>query len=362
MADQTRPELTTEGLIDMEYQKPKQETILRMEPASVINIAQKAPVMPDQPKKKPGRPKKRNEKLPIHGVMTEPPRPGIRAMYISSNPHEFRDLLEPFFDYRVRTISFIFEKDSFKLTSDHNNICIRANVMVAKTHRYYCSSCLLLNVTCDSLKKILQTIHAYTNVIEFLVEESHVSSKMSLILRDFTAGGEGRFEIATTKQNTGVLFTVKEELYPLRFTFPTDYFKLFVTKVISNLAPKLYIKKIGEGPLTFISGNEADKSTSWSYKFPNVERIGLISKLKDNDTIFVGVALETISPFASGKIGKRINILVDHVKPLVLMTVIEDSDNGCLIGEIFIIINISSQQAHKTEPSEITMTRTPDNA
>jgi hypothetical protein len=234
---------------------------------------------------------------------------------------------------------FFFEPNAARMLSMVGGIKIMADISINNAHKYYCADNTIVSIECDQLKTVLATIHAYTTMIEFSMSTTDHGTKMLVYLRDISAHGENRFELRVVSKPDGVFYRLEENKYPLSFTFDTDYFKLFVSKVVYTIADNLHIQKNGLEPLRFFC-NKGRNDVTWSCKYAEEKKISLVSTIEENDILLISLDIRQIHPLACCKVGKRVRVFVDKRDPIVFLIAITDRDETFSIGIIRVCVDV----------------------
>jgi len=114
--------------------------------------------------------------------------------------------------------------------------------------------------------------------------------------------------------------------YTIRFNFPSKYFK----KTISDIKSISNLLSIGQedadSPIVF-EYRTANNRMKSKHTLKNKEKIGLVSKLKDDESFRVDISIEYIKPISSAQIADDVMILLDENRDFMTLTQI---DNGTI--------------------------------
>jgi hypothetical protein len=126
-----------------------------------------------------------------------------------------------------------------------------------------------------------------------------------------------------------------DSAYPLKFKLGSKHFKDRIA-AIDGMSDNFSIQKNGTDDLEFLFTKP--NGVSMRTTFRDAAAIKLTSTLVENDILDVNVIIDYIYPFSNANIGKEVFIAVDKVKPLSMMSYLDQQSNGEYTAKIHIFV------------------------
>lgn len=300
----------------MEDDKLVKEEPIKEEPAATIP----APV-----KKRPGRPKKIVEEVPVNivGISDMPSSEDDLVELMCSNPSIFKKILHLFRQFNASEIELYFHSRGLTLiTKDHiEKSNIYAIIDGSKMEFYYCKHDICICIRRDDLEKILSIIQKNHSKIMIILRENY-RSMMYIILKDKECETEETYDADVVVKNlvSDMSELSMDENYPITFQLTSKHFKTKINN-IKKLSNILTIQKVGLQPLQFTF--DKTNKVNWVGIYSNSELIKLKSTIAEDDIFSVSVFIDHIHPLSNANISDNILFALDKREKMSFTTYLE---------------------------------------
>jgi hypothetical protein len=283
-------------------------------------------------KKKPGRPRKKlpEHDIPINGVVDAPSNPHNMMEFVYSNPPLFKKIFGLFKNHFVIELSMVFdEKHLIMCRPDHlgkSIICVK--IFCEKVPHYFCKRRIDTGVNRGHIETFFHSINTAYFRVTFFVREEYSKSVLNVSLKNCILGNRDNheLELIDISDKCEPIPDDIDDKYPLKFTFPSKFFKKIITDIHQS-SKVLTIEKNGLEPLCLKYCTDRKVPSCSTYNEP--EKINLYSEIEANDIFSVSVKIEHILQFAKAALGDFVTISADHTKPIVFRSIL---DNGvCMV-------------------------------
>ena len=289
--------------------------------------------VPPPEKKRPGRPKKEVPVVPVesHGI-SETPLDAKNVLELTySNPRMFKKLIQLYKQFQVGEIEMNFDKAGLKITTlDHTGkSTIYTTIDGRCMNHYYCKNPISICVSRESLERVLGTLGKNHYSIKIVLGEDHRSS-MYITVNDIEYDSSDTYNIDVMCRSPdgaapGESHRDDDTNYPIKFSMSFQHFKTRI-KNIKKLSPFIIIQKDGNKNLQITYDGPQQVNFVGEYK--DGAKIGLESRLADNDAINVSVCIDYIRPFSNSDIGDKVFIAADKYSKISFMTRLDKKDIG----------------------------------
>lgn len=290
-------------------------------------------------KKKPGRPKKQQATTQhvVFGIVTTPEETDNVVELHYCNPMLFKKILTLLKSFSASYVELVFDTDTMKINAiDHlEKSSVFITVDCKYVNRYYCKEKVIVNIKLSDLEKATHTLNNNHNKIMFTLKDSF----RTVIYCGFTESTydvEETYEITViNNQEKNYTVTYDDAGYPLKFKLGSKHFKDKIA-AIGSMSENFSIQKIGTDNLEFLFTKPNGISMRSVYK--DSAAIRLTSTLVENDILNVNVIINYIYPFSNANIGREVFIAVDKIKPLSMLTYVDQQSNGEHVAKIHIFV------------------------
>lgn len=282
-------------------------------------------------KKKPGRPKKKIEILPVLvcGIVDKPYNNNSVLELVYRNPLLFAKLMRLYKQYEVSEVEMRFNATGIKMiTKDHiGKSNIYANIDGNAMDSYYCKQPMRVCVKRINLEHILSSLGKNHTKITIVSKEDSYRSVMFLIINDTEYNNEDQYEIDVSYNECVEDGDNADDdsLYPIKFSITSKYFKSRINQ-IKKFSDTFIIQKGGNDNLQ-ITFNKTE-NINWVGVYNDPEKIGLVSTITDNDAFSVGVCIDYVRPFSNSNIGDIVHIAAHKTEKISFSTMLDKNNNG----------------------------------
>lgn len=282
----------------------------------------KLQAVPQEKKKRPGRPRKKppKEELEKLGIIKEPTSPKNVMEMVYDNPGIFKKLFAMFKHMDAKEELHVWFRQSCvkiitkdKFQANHIDITIDAK----KLNMYYCGEELDICFSPGEMETILQAVDKDVHSISFCCTEERKRSELITILNNYEVNTQAIYRTKTytqPKYEDWKEQNVNLAEYPIRFTIPTKYFRKMITD-ISQISNTFSIEKEPRKPLRISYTN--NKKIKAEIQFKEEKKIKLVCKLKANQIFKVSFKSEYVKQISNTLICDHIEIYAHTDKPLV---------------------------------------------
>lgn len=299
----------------------------------IENMVENIPAEDKKPeKKKPGRPKKQvpEHDIAIKGVVSNPSNNQNIMEFVYSNPPLFKKLFNFFKLNSVIELEIVFDLNHVYITRmDHfgkSKLCCK--IYCDKIPHYFCNQRRSIGVNRESIETFFHSVNTAYFRVTFFMREEYSKSVINVSLKNCTLGNRDNHELELIEIGDKCE-PIPDDIdanYPLRFTFPSKFFKKTITDIYQSSNKILTIEKNGLDPLCLKYSVDRKVSSCSTYSEP--EKINLYTEIKDGDIFGVSVKLEHIIGFAKAGLGDYITISAHPFEPLVFRAIL---DNGICV-------------------------------
>jgi hypothetical protein len=300
------------------------------------------PVVVEQ-KRAPGRPKKGPSKKPL-------PREGIsiKPVYDSNvmelkyeTPVIFKKIFNLCKQMAVKNIKIEFDINFIKMkSSDHFNKNYNLlTINCSKLNHYYCKFPFSITVNSKNIETVFQKIDKNYDSITMASKEASLRESIYIIFNNRQVSSE-ECHIINLVENTEQaveksIDKLEYQKYPIKFELSSKFFKKIISDIASfnqDTHEQIFtIEKMENIPLQFKYYTAAKTIQAYTI-FKDVDKIKLVSTIKDDDIFSVSIKIVNIKPLSNSPISDIITFYVDQYKDIVFKL---DIDNGTFEFLIF---------------------------
>lgn len=281
---------------------------------------------PAQPRKRPGRPRKRNTNIPlkVSGIADKPIIEDNVMELTYENPKLFKKIFGLFKGYNVNDVVMVFSPTELRIYAEdhpqksHQYTTIFGTMM----NHYYSKDTYKCCVKRDEMERKFRAFDKNHVRISIILREDDHRSKIHVTVKDNEMDKDNHITIELKQKVINLdTFNHDETNYPLSFVLPSKHFKREIASIGTD-SSILTIQKNGSNPLS-INYEGAQNRTNFDGSYNNPEKIQLKSKISDDDILSVSVSIQQIKPFSNSAIGDNVKVCVDKFKPICLITEID---------------------------------------
>ena len=282
-------------------------------------------------KKGPGRPRLNpsNPSVPRSGISKKPNDPDNHIELVYDQPIIMKKIFQFFKAIAATQIQIIFRPRDviFYATDHHSKSKVRIRIDAEKLNNYYCRSVIDIGIDTKHMELVLNKVDKDYKSMLMYSDNNSLNKHLVIVL-------ENNMDIyemhnidligSYNKMEDESMFD--ETNYTIRFNFPSKYFK----KTISDIKSISNLLSIGQedadSPIVF-EYRTANNRMKSKHTLKNKEKIGLVSKLRDDESFRVDISIEYIKPISSAQIADDVMILLDENRDFMTLTQI---DNGTI--------------------------------
>jgi hypothetical protein len=267
----------------------------------------------EEPKKRPGRPKKaRPEIIPadVMGVAPKPVNEENIVEMVYCNPLIFKKILALKKAYNVSEIEIHFGIREVIFSSKDHSKASNIYVIISGEllNYYYCKEPITVHIKCEYLEKILGILDKNQYKVTFFLRENYRST-LYILVQDCEYDKNNNYEVDVGYKPEGIReVRQSDEQYPIKFVLDSKHFKVEINK-LKKLAKSMTIQKAGGDHLQISDGNA--KKIQYNGVYNNPEKIRLKSTIDDDDIFSVSINIDNIQPFSNSCIGNDVHIAAD---------------------------------------------------
>ena len=276
----------------------------------------------DNPKKKPGRPRKTPIKQPKarNGIILSPKDENNYIEFLYDKPLLFKKIWQYFKLMAVDKVQIIFRKKEiiFWCEDHHKKSKMRIKIDCSNVNHYYCSNELDIGVFCKNPELIMSTIDKTYNSIIFLSKKQNIQKDFRIILNnDIEIDESHKIElIGDYKKIENENKFINADEYQIKFNLPGKYFKKMISD-IKTFSDEITIRKDSENDPLIFEYSKKDKKIISYHVVKNTNNIKLISNIKNNESFRTSFKIDYVKPISTALLSETITIYAHENKPLL---------------------------------------------
>lgn len=241
----------------------------------------------------------------------------------------------------VKNIKIEFDTNFIKMkSSDHFNKNYNLlTINCSKLNHYYCKFPFSITVNSKNIETVFQKIDKNYDSITMVSKELSLHESIHIIFNNRQVSSE-ECHIINLVENTEP--TVEKSIdkleyqkYPIKFELSSKFFKKIISDIASfnqDTHEQIFtIEKMENIPLQFKYYTVTKTIQAYTI-FKDVDKIKLVSSIKDDDIFSVSIKIVNIKPLSNSPISDNITFYVDQYKDIVFKL---DIDNGTFEFLIF---------------------------
>lgn len=292
----------------------------------------------EQPKKRPGRPKKIVEPSSIktNGIVNTPNNKENMLEFVYHNPLIFKKLSSAFKSFNILNVIMKFTKEGIHIkTRDHKHVSvIYIFIDGSKSTHYYCKEEFQIGLKRPNLDQIFKIIDTHYTRIAFISKLTTYRSSFYIQFSNGDMQNEEIFETEIYDLKEDDLPSNDDESYPLKFTLSSKFFKKKINDN-ANSSQKIEIQKTGNEPIRFT--HQLEDQLKFMSIMTNEQLLDIDSKILDDEFIIVSVRMDFIKPIAKCLLGNKVRLSLHEKNPIAIET---KSDDGLCSIKVYTDIEL----------------------
>lgn len=287
------------------------------------------PDVPPEPKKRPGRPRKKPLRPLIEcaGIAHGSKQPENIVEFVFNKPLIYKKVFSLFKAANAKELMFVFEKSEVRVyTSDHRE---KVHFMVvfdcSKIVHYYCAEKTIATINAEHIEMINQILDKNNIMVSIM-------SKKVLFRESIIFVFQNEMKIDTVCEIMLINPTIGQQCSPSDFEvknhevsweWPSAYLKKAISDMNIFTDTFTAVKNGKNGNLTF-----PYKTDDGQIRLRNVTKDPILSKLHattaDNDIFSVSVLIEYIKPISATILAEKIRVYADRAKRMIFASDLDD--------------------------------------